>query len=127
MDVAWYPPTLDYVKINSHCISVEQPLPNGNHCSVGVLIRDAAGNMLWVGMGPIPSNDQLETELKGIHVALVKAIQLNRRKTHMETDSIVVHEAIRDQDEVIFDEAVEVVLRQINSVHVNHFIEGETD
>lgn len=128
MDVAWVPPAPEYVKINSHCIRGEDiPRPNGNLMIVGIIMRDDQGFMLWAAMGPIPANDPLEAELKGIHIGLMKALDMNKRKSHIETDSRLIFESLRDQDEIIFDEAVEQVLRQINTVHANHFIPGISD
>ncbi|WOH05101.1 hypothetical protein DCAR_0624514 [Daucus carota subsp. sativus] len=41
-------------------------------------------------------------------------------------DSEIVYNAIRDQDEVLFEENIEEVLRQINTIHANHFQVGVT-
>ncbi|KAK1395128.1 hypothetical protein POM88_014184 [Heracleum sosnowskyi] len=62
-----------------------------------------------------------------MHVAAVKALQLGKHKTHFETDNQFVYESVRDQDEIIFDDEIEKILRQLNTLHANHFIIGVTD
>ncbi|KAK1398502.1 hypothetical protein POM88_008365 [Heracleum sosnowskyi] len=74
------------------------------------------------GMGPVPDAGVLLTQFKGMHVATVKALQLGNHKTHFETDNQFVYESVRDQDEIIFDDEIEKILSQLNTLHANHFI-----
>lgn len=127
MDVAWFPPTDGYVKINIHSTERQLPLQNGNVNGLGVIIRGSDGKMLWGGMGPVPNIGFLLTQLNGMHVAAMKALQLGKLKTHIETDSQWVYESIRDQDEIIFDEETEKVFRQLNTLHANHYEVGISD
>lgn len=96
MDVAWVPPVSPFVKINVHCLEPENPPLNGNTNSVGVIIRDSEGQMLWAAMGPRKGMNAVLAELWSIHGALVQALTLDRHKIHVEIYNRLVFLIIRD-------------------------------
>lgn len=60
MKNTWGVPDEGFVTVNVHFVSSAVPLPIGNVNGVGTIIRDANGNKLWGGMGPM--NDQTEVQ-----------------------------------------------------------------
>ena len=70
MDYLWEPPEGEALKINVHCITSAEPLPNGNTNSVGVVIRNKAGKELWSAAGPMPGKSKLQATLWGIYHVL---------------------------------------------------------
>ncbi|WOH14899.1 hypothetical protein DCAR_0934427 [Daucus carota subsp. sativus] len=127
MDYLWDPPEGEALKINVHCITTAEPLPNGNSNSVGVVVRNEAGQEVWSAAGPMPGKSKLQATLWGIYHGALQCHKLEKWKTHIETDHWRALEAISYQEEVPQQEEVQEVLRLYNTLHSNNFKIGTTD
>ncbi|WOH09263.1 hypothetical protein DCAR_0728719 [Daucus carota subsp. sativus] len=126
MDYMWEPPEAAFVKINVHCLTVAQPLLNGNSNSVGVIVRDPTGKELWSAAGPMPGKSKLQATVWGIYHGALQCHQLKKWKTHTETDHWGAVEAISFQEEFQQQEDIQEVLRLFNTLHANNFQVGLT-
>ena len=86
MDYLWDPPEGEALKINVHCITTAEPLPNGNNNSVGVVVRNKAGQEVWSAAGPMPGKSKLQATLWGIYHGALQCYKLEKWKTHIKTD-----------------------------------------
>ncbi|KAK1386110.1 hypothetical protein POM88_023845 [Heracleum sosnowskyi] len=80
--------------------------------------------MIWAGMGTIPGINSIQLELWAIHTSMIQALEKKHYQTHFEMDNSEVFETIRDQNENIYDDETEKVLRQINTIHNKNFKMG---
>ena len=126
MAYLWEPPETDYVKINVHCLTVSQPLFNGNSNGVGVIIRDPSGKEIWSAAGPIPGLSKLQATLWGFYHGALQCHKIQEWKTHFESDHWGAVEAISFQEEFPQQEDVQEVLRLFNTLHANNFKVGTT-
>lgn len=127
MDYLWDPPEGEALKINVHCITTAVPLPNGNSNSVGVMVRNKAGQEVWSAAGPMPGKTKLQATLWGIYHGALQCYKLEEWKTHIETDHWGALEAISFQEEVHQQEDIQEVLRLYNTLHSNNFKIGTTE
>lgn len=127
MDYLWEPPEGEALKINVHCITTAEPLPNGNNNSVGVVVRNKVGQEIWSAAGPMPGKSKLQATLWGIYHGALHCHELEKWKTHIETDHWGALEALSFQEEMPQQEDVQEVLRLFNTVHSNNFKIGTTE
>ena len=127
MDYIWDPPEGEALKINVHCITTAEPLRNGNSNSVGVIIRNKAGEEVWSAAGPMPGKSKLQATLWGIYHGALQCNLLKKWETHIETDHWGALEAISFQEEIPQQEDVHEVIRLINTLHSNNYQIGTTD
>ncbi|WOG92218.1 hypothetical protein DCAR_0311481 [Daucus carota subsp. sativus] len=86
MDYVWQNPEAGHVKINVHCITLPQPLPNGNSVGVRAVVRNQKGKELWSAAGPMNGRSKLQATLWGIYYGALHCHQIKEWKTQIETD-----------------------------------------
>ncbi|WOH11191.1 hypothetical protein DCAR_0830671 [Daucus carota subsp. sativus] len=127
MEHLWEIPENDTVKINVACVVVQQPSIYGNTKSIGALMRDEHGGKVWGAMGPFNNFSEEQALMAGIQSACVYAQEHDLKVTHIETSHLDVFELIRLQEHVPIPEEQLEAFRLFNTVHANHYVEGETD
>ncbi|KAL1811382.1 hypothetical protein ACET3Z_021447 [Daucus carota] len=121
MDYVWQNPEADHVKINVHCITLPQPLPNGNSVGVGAVVRNQRGKDLWSAAGPMNGKTKLQATLWGIYHGALHCHQIKEWKTQIETDHWGAYEAIRFQEEFQQEDDITEVIQLFNTLHSNNF------
>lgn len=126
MDVFWEVPLVGFVKINVHCVVVENPMPNGNRNGVGVIIRDPTGERLWAALGSLSHLTDEQAIVTALHAACEHAISKGWDATHIETTSPRVYDTISLQEHIFLDQDQLEVYRKLNTLLANNFKEGLT-
>ncbi|WOG83242.1 hypothetical protein DCAR_0102417 [Daucus carota subsp. sativus] len=127
MEHLWEIPEKEAVKINVACVVVQQPSLYGNTKSAAALIRDEHGGKVWGAMGPFNNFTEEQALMAGIQSACIYAQEHDLQVTHIETSHLDVFELIRLQEHVPIPEEQLEAFRLFNTVHANHYVEGETD
>ncbi|KAK1401873.1 hypothetical protein POM88_001478 [Heracleum sosnowskyi] len=87
MEVVWFAPEDDLVKLNVFAVDLTPALANGNHNGVAIIMRDTEGQMLWAAMGPMNNKSKDEAELRAIHSGMVQAVKMKRLRINIETSN----------------------------------------
>ncbi|KAK1369290.1 hypothetical protein POM88_035382 [Heracleum sosnowskyi] len=121
MEVAWFAPEDDFVKLNMFVVDVTLALANGNCNGVGIIMRDTEGQMLWAAMGPMNNKSKDEAELRALHSGMVWAVNMKRLKINIETSNMRVYDTIRFQEFIFLEDEFVQVMKLINTLHANNF------
>lgn len=103
MNRVWIPPPFDFVKINIFVAEPVSPLVNENPNSVGIIMRDHNGFLIWGVMGPIKDLSLFQVQLWSIHMGLKEAYTRGYFNTLIETAHAESFRILRRQN---FEEAL---------------------
>lgn len=105
---------------------VEDPFPNGNRNSLGIILRDVNGDNLWAAMGPARGMTKLYAILWGAQADILAALSLGFHKAHIETDNWEAYDTIRVQEFIILPPDLEQAFSQFDTLYTNQFHENLT-
>lgn len=127
MAFAWKIPDEEYAKINLHYLERVDPLPNGNHNGLGIIVRNSSGVKIWGALGPFRDMTEIPTLIWGFQSCILAALSLGFRKMHIEMDNKEAYDTVRIQEFIILPPDQEDAFAQFNTLFANQFKDGETE
>lgn len=126
MEYTWITPDEGFLKINVHCIQVEEETILGNNNEVGVILHNSQGSVLWATLGPIRGMDEMQATLWAGQAAVIEAWHRGFHAIHLETVNREFFDALNLQEVTFLPPNLNDAIRQFNTMFANNFIENAT-
>lgn len=88
MEYHWLLPQPGVVKVNVHGATPFIPFQNGNTHGMGIILRNAEGELLKLSTGVLPASSSLENKLNAIHQGMIRAFEDNYKEVVVETENL---------------------------------------
>lgn len=108
MEYHWVLPPTGTVKINVHGAIPFIPFHNGNPHSLGMITRNAEGELIKLSTGILPSTKTLENKMNAILQGLKKGFEGKFKRIIVETDNLDAFKVIKNYPHGVLSEVADV-------------------